>query len=100
MNTETLVMVVPSVDAAAVKFGLMLSAMLDDSLPLVSKAYFGEDESRAHVLYWDGFESYIEGHPLEDMPTAMQRKGWWAANKCQGEAEYDNDVDYTTPSVQ
>lgn len=89
MNTQQMEweVVIATETDAAVRFDAMLRAMMDDSLPLVSKAWFGEDESRSHILYWDGFEAYIEGQPLEDMPTKQQRKGWWAANKADGEAE-------------
>lgn len=100
MTQEDWDVVIATEDDASAKFGLMLQAMMDDSLPLVSKAYFDENESRSHILFWDGFEAYIEGQPLENMPTKMQERGWWFGNKMEGEAEFENDCDYTLPSIQ
>lgn len=44
-------------------------------------------------LYWDGFNAYCAGAQLEDMQTTAEQRGWWFANKCQGEAEaYEDDM--------
>lgn len=39
------------------------------------------------VPYWQGFDAYCQGHPLDSMPTLEHARGWWAANSAQAETE-------------
>jgi hypothetical protein len=50
------------------------------------------------VPYWQGFDAYCQGHPLEGMPTEEHARGWWAANRAEGETleyiEYQGETDF------
>lgn len=43
--------------------------------------------------YWQGFDMYVKGAQLEDMPSAEHARGWWFALKCQGDTlDYEGDI--------
>ena len=46
--------------------------------------------------WWEGFYAYMDGQPVEKMPTSEHRRGWWYAIKCKAAADVpvgcDDDV--------
>lgn len=43
--------------------------------------------------FWQGFDDYCKGAQLEDMPSAEHQRGWWHANRCQGDTlDYEDNI--------